>query len=456
MKNYLPFLVFTFLFSTAFNGLFAQKSEEKTVTISLQKSAKKGYPKALKVEKIASKKTFLLENMVVPLTNPEPFISFSMRLEGANLTDENLLVEYSDDDNATWQIFKPNHENDGENPSKWVSKLLFLDKNVQKVSVRVSVNNPKTLPKKAVIRFFSAGNVSTGDVKNVQPRGVLGCCDLPPSVPRTVWGAGRGLSDNIYSPPATFTTVSHLIVHHGDSPNTSSNWAAVVASYFDYHTGSNGWADIGYNWLIAPDGTLFVGRGGGDNVQGAHYCGKNNNTMGICMIGTYTDVPPTDAALLVLEKVLAWKCNKNGINPLVQSNHPTAGLIYNIDGHRSGCATDCPGNKTWELLPSMRQRVADRLKSTSIFDLNETNLVTIYPNPNTGLFDILFQNDLAGPLSISVQNAIGQVIFQKKYELNSAERTINVQLPSNIAAGIYTCLTQVGERFSNHKLVISK
>ena len=408
----------------------------------------------MKVEKTAAKKTFLLENMVVPLTNPEPFISFSMRLEGSNLTADNLLVEYSDDDNVTWQIFNPNHENDGENPSKWVSKLLFLDKNVQKISVRVSVNNPKALPKKAVIRFFSAGNVSTGDVKKLQPRGVLGCCDLPPSVPRTVWGAGRSLSDNIYSPPATFTTVSHLIIHHGDSPNTSVNWAAVVAAYFDYHTSSNGWADIGYNWLIAPDGTLFVGRGGGDNVQGAHYCGKNNNTMGICMMGTYINVPPTDTSLRTLERLLAWKCLDSGINPTATAFKDGA-LLNTITGHRSGCATDCPGDQTWNLLPTIRQNVAQLVAAcrTGNVEIGDVSKLKIYPNPSDGSFTIELEKNLINtPLSISIADVSGRIVFRQ----NFSETSGIVRLPTEVASGFYTLQVQANNLLFAKKLTVRR
>jgi N-acetylmuramoyl-L-alanine amidase len=48
----------------------------------------------------------------------------------------------------------------------------------------------------------------------------------------------------------------------------------------------NGWADIGYNWLIGEDGNTYEGRGW-DN-QGAHSPGFNSVSQGICFIGSFT------------------------------------------------------------------------------------------------------------------------------------------------------------------------
>ncbi|MEZ4907434.1 MAG: hypothetical protein R2771_07300 [Saprospiraceae bacterium] len=42
--------------------------------------------------------------------------------------------------------------------------------------------------------------------------------------------------------------------------------------------------------MIDPNGVIYEGRGGGDNVMGAHMCGHNYNTMGICALGTYSNI----------------------------------------------------------------------------------------------------------------------------------------------------------------------
>ena len=55
-------------------------------------------------------------------------------------------------------------------------------------------------------------------------------------------------------------TVTHLWVHHSAGQTNSRDFAAVVRAYFTYHTQTHGWADIGYNWLVDPRGTLYQGR----------------------------------------------------------------------------------------------------------------------------------------------------------------------------------------------------
>ncbi|MBK8668457.1 MAG: N-acetylmuramoyl-L-alanine amidase [Saprospiraceae bacterium] len=75
----------------------------------------------------------------------------------------------------------------------------------------------------------------------------------------------------------------------------------MVASIFDFHVNTNGWQDIGYNWLIDPNGVLYEGRGGGENVRGAHMCGYNNNTLGVCVMGNFVSLIPSDTAIISLK-----------------------------------------------------------------------------------------------------------------------------------------------------------
>jgi hypothetical protein len=141
-----------------------------------------------------------------------------------------------------------------------------------------------------------------------------------------------------------------------------ANWDAEVRSIWFLHTVTNGWGDIGYNYLIDPDGVIYEGRAGGDGVIGAHFSCRNMNTVGIGMLGTYTNVTPTPPALDSLRRLLAELCRKFGITPTAISYHPPTGLILpTILGHRDGnpstltCSkTLCPGDALYSLLPSIR------------------------------------------------------------------------------------------------------
>jgi peptidoglycan recognition protein len=60
----------------------------------------------------------------------------------------------------------------------------------------------------------------------------------------------------------------------------------MVQGFQDYHMDSNGWSDIGYNFLVGGDGNIYEGRGW--ERVGAHAPGYNSNSMGICFIGSFT------------------------------------------------------------------------------------------------------------------------------------------------------------------------
>ena len=111
----------------------------------------------------------------------------------------------------------------------------------------------------------------------------------PPVVSRTAWGCPEGQQSS-WTPQ--YTAVTHLVVHHSAGSNTSSDWAGTVRSIWDFHSrpvedGGRGWGDVGYNYLIDPNGVIYEGRAGGDNVIGAHFSCRNGGTMGVCLLGTF-------------------------------------------------------------------------------------------------------------------------------------------------------------------------
>ncbi len=182
-------------------------------------------------------------------------------------------------------------------------------------------------------------------------------CKKPVTVDQDIWRAG--LAAPTVTPAAH--KVTHIIVHHTATPNSQTDYVNVVRNIYLYHTEVNGWDDIGYNFLVAPDGIIFQGRDGmgvdeDDNIRGAHFCGKNTNTMGISMIGDYQQVAPTDTSLQALEQLIAWKMNKENIEANENTIHNGV-LLNTISGHRDGCATECPGDSVYVRLPQVRNEV---------------------------------------------------------------------------------------------------
>lgn len=176
-------------------------------------------------------------------------------------------------------------------------------------------------------------------------------------IEQPVWR--EGLSDPDYE--RIENKVHNIIIHHSAGSNVDTNYTGIVRNIYIYHTEIRGWSDIGYNYLVAPDGSIFKGRDPAnldqDNVMGAHFCNNNSGTMGICILGTYTDIHPTSEAITSLVALLNWKLGKDSLNPEGKYPHPLNSALPVIAGHRDGCSTECPGGFLYEMLDSLRQEV---------------------------------------------------------------------------------------------------
>ncbi len=185
-------------------------------------------------------------------------------------------------------------------------------------------------------------------------------CSRPQFVPPSVWR--EGLTPPVHAPEYTFP--EHMVIHHS-ATLTQANSLYVIRNIYLMHTQTNGWNDIGYNYLIDNEGVIYEGRDGQgyfetDYTKGAHFCGKNSNTLGICLMGTFTTDTPSYEARQSLVHLLSWKLVKDTINPLDSFIHPkTTGHSYLpvICGHRDGCSTECPGQVLYSLLPGIRNSV---------------------------------------------------------------------------------------------------
>lgn len=75
--------------------------------------------------------------------------------------------------------------------------------------------------------------------------------------------------------------------------------------------------------------------------------------------------------------------------------------------------------------------------TTHASTLNKTQSITLYPNPNTGIFVLkgeVLSNDI---INITVSNAIGQIVYKETITPNNSNINTTVKLPGNIPDGIY-------------------
>jgi uncharacterized protein with LGFP repeats len=183
-----------------------------------------------------------------------------------------------------------------------------------------------------------------------------------------------------------FYPTKKLIVHHTDTSNDYVDQAgaeAQIRSIYYYHSVTQGWGDIGYNFLIDKFGTIYEGRysrdyagaspsgddASGNGVTGAHTGGWNSGTVGVALLGTLTTQDATPAARDALERLLAWEASRNGIDPRGTDTfvNPVSGATIttpNIAGHRDYAATACPGDTFYPTLPALRTAVAARISGT--------------------------------------------------------------------------------------------
>jgi hypothetical protein len=214
-------------------------------------------------------------------------------------------------------------------------------------------------------------------------------CTQPELVPQAVWRSGLpGPSYNRVE-----TQVRHVIVHHSAGSNSNTDHLATVRNIYIFHTRDRGWSDIGYNFLVARDGTIFQGRSFGDqntdsgSIRGAHFCGNNSGTMGICMLGNFNTAQPSDTAMSSLRQLTAWKLHKESLDPLETYAHPANSSLGVIAAHRNGCATECPGANLYARLDELRLEVAAYLEEECGAAEEEDPLADVfrvYPVPMEG------------------------------------------------------------------------
>jgi gliding motility-associated-like protein len=193
--------------------------------------------------------------------------------------------------------------------------------------------------------------------------------------------------------------ISHIVIHHtAANNNANQNWANLVKSYYSTHV-KNGWGDIGYHYLIAPNGVIYAARP--ETVRGAHAGGNkgNDGTIGIAMIGNFSGVSPTEEAISNLHHLLAWLCTKYNINPLGSGVHIASGINRNfIDGHRiygaSSGGTACPGAIFYDRFDELRRNV---------------------PYCGSGLHNIALSNKIS--ISAVGSSVSGAKLFYKKNNL---------------------------------------
>lgn len=193
----------------------------------------------------------------------------------------------------------------------------------------------------------------------------------PPIIARSAWAHGN-------APPAVppaYGAIKLAFVHHTENPNGYSpgEVPAMLKAIYVFHRYTRGWDDIGYNFVIDLFGRTWEARKGGidEPVVGAQAGGYNTESTGVAILGTFSSVLPSPAAINALQRLLAWKLSLHGVptegrvtvtvdpadafyTPFKPGAHVS---LPRVAGHRDGDSTSCPGNTLYYHLPAIRPQV---------------------------------------------------------------------------------------------------
>ena len=257
----------------------------------------------------------------------------------------------------------------------------------------------RNLPQGAHNWRAAAINTTDGPVESLATRGLSEAHAAVPCRSRADWGADESITGWAHGDVRAFSRAQAMTVHHTAGSNTATqNYSATVRAILNYHVVTNGWSDIGYQYLIDRSGIVYEGRsagrpsvsclkagGNGSDfahqegtelvVTGAHVTSYNTGNLGISLMGCFnttggcsgdTTVPAGSVA--GLESLLAEIAARHSLKPqgLVGYVNPVSGVkasIAVIATHKDWPATStvCPGDRLYVKLPTIRAHVAQKL-----------------------------------------------------------------------------------------------
>jgi len=99
-----------------------------------------------------------------------------------------------------------------------------------------------------------------------------------------------------------------IVIHHSASPRgfwQGEKWLPVDSETIRrWHVEERGWSDIGYHYVILPDGKIELGRPL-DRIGAHTRAGRRNYTsIGVCLVGNFQYDTVTKEQLMALVKLI--------------------------------------------------------------------------------------------------------------------------------------------------------
>ena len=156
----------------------------------------------------------------------------------------------------------------------------------------------------------------------------------------------------VYKEMEYYFDYSIIAIHHSGD-DVFNDWFGNIKTPLDIeeeHIKDNKWDDIGYHFLINPNGKIYEGRA--LYFKGSHIGNANSNKIGIVLIGDFepshsvfdkkTDTP-TSLQINSLKSLILLLKNFS--------------YIQILGGHRDWGNSLCPGEKLYKMLHEIRKSV---------------------------------------------------------------------------------------------------
>jgi len=139
--------------------------------------------------------------------------------------------------------------------------------------------------------------------------------------------------------------VTRITIHHdalgSGSLRTMSDSQNRLRSIRSGHV-REGWADIGYHYIIDPSGRIWEGRP--VVYQGAHVKDHNEQNIGVMLMGNFDQQPPTSSA----------RASLNGFVAQLMKRHNVS--VSRVYTHQELRPTRCPGRNLQSHMLAVRSR----------------------------------------------------------------------------------------------------
>jgi hypothetical protein len=226
---------------------------------------------------------------------------------------------------------------------------------------------PDRLDEQLFIDSVHAEHVDVNDIDKRRSTPTLGpmvdlleLTEIARVVPRADWDSDADDVRPLRRRARPLSTSSFIVVHHSDFAD-----APGPATILDYHRGPAGFADIGYHFVVARDGTVYEGRA--IDVVGAHAGisrqqrydkskDPDDDAIGVVLDGSFEDATPSAHQLTSALRLIRNLRARYGVpGRQVIGHRDVKEKIVEAQGLTfAGTTTVCPGDALANLLPAIR------------------------------------------------------------------------------------------------------